>query len=331
MKGGWPLGWLRRSAAQWFVRLRGEPVTARLDAKFRRWLASNPENEVNYERQELAWELAGELAQDAEIEALIHDAQRSPRRASRVPRAVLVWSAAAAALVAAVGIGLYAVRPGEVAVYATAVGEQRTVVLPDQSRMMLNTHSRVRVAFERDVRVVELEYGEATFSVARDANRPFEVRAAQGTARALGTQFNVLSSADEVTVSVLEGKVEVVAALAATGGSLPRSAVLLHGQEVRYNDVAMSAIGQADSVRINAWHAGRISFEGMALREALREFNRYGTTPIVLSEESLATLRVSGVFRIGETQALLRALNTAFDIEAHERPDAIELRRASDE
>jgi ferric-dicitrate binding protein FerR (iron transport regulator) len=37
-------------------------------------------------------------------------------------------------------------------------------------------------------------------------------------------------------------------------------------------------------------------------------------------------LRVSGVFRIGQTDALLRALNTAFDIEANHRKDAIELR-----
>jgi transmembrane sensor len=331
MMGGWPFGWLRKSAAQWFVRLRGEPVTARLDAKFRRWLAANPENEVNYERQELAWELAGELAQDAEIEALVHDAQRGPHRPARVPPALLVWSAAAAALIAAVGIGFYVVRPSELAVYATAVGEQRTVVLPDQSRMMLNTDTRARVAFERDVRVVDLEYGEATFAVARDANRPFEVRAARGTARALGTEFNVFSKNDEVTVSVLEGKVEVLAPPSAWGGAAPRSAVLSHGEEVRYNDVAMSEIGRADAVRISAWHTGRISFDGMALAQALREFNRYGATPIVLTDESLAGLRVSGVFRIGETGALLRALNTAFEIEARERSDAIELRRASDD
>lgn len=331
MRGGWPFGWLRKSAAQWFVRLRGEPVTPRLDAKFRRWLAADPENEVNYERHELAWELAGELAQDAEIEALLHDAQRGPHRPARVPPTLLVWSVATAALIATVGIVFYVVRPSEFAVYATAVGEQRTVVLPDQSRMMLNTDTRARVLFERDVRVVELEYGEATFSVARDANRPFEVRAVQGTARALGTEFNVFSNNDEVTVSVLDGKVEVIAPPSTSGGAAPRSAVLMHGEEVRYSNVAMSKIGRADAVRISAWHTGRISFDGMALAQALREFNRYRTKPIVLADESLADVRVSGVFRIGETEALLRALNTAFEIEAHGGSDAIELRRASDD
>lgn len=325
MSDYWPFTWMRKNAAHWFVRLRAQPVTPRLDVKFQRWLASHPAHEEDYERQELTWELAGELASDEEISGLIAEAQRAAMPRPRpAPKVVLSWSAAAAIVVAAVCIAVWQ-WPSSAVVYMTAIGEQRTVVLPDRSRMTLNTATRVLVKFERDVRVIELERGEATFSVTHDASRPFEVHAAQGTARALGTEFNVLSLGSDVTVSVLSGKVAVIAP--DTGrGEQSRSAVLTQGEEISYNDSDLSRIQPADAARINAWRSGRIAFQDVVLPEALREFNRYGGTPIVLGDASLASVRVSGVFRIGETDALLSALNLAFRIEAERHAGAIELR-----
>lgn len=326
MSAYWPFRWLHKSAAQWFVRLRGRPVTSRLDAKFRRWLATDPVNEVDYERHELTWALAGELARDEEIEQLLADAQRATVKARPAAKLVVAWSAVAAMLVAVIYAGFNWQSPDSAAVYITAVGEQRTVVLPDQSRMTLNTSTRVRVAFERDVRVIELEYGEATFSVTHDVNRPFEVHAARGMARALGTEFNVMSLANDVTVSVLSGRVQVIAPDTDHGGARPQSAVLHKGEEITYNSAGVSQIQRAHAARINAWRSGRVAFDDVDLQEALREFNRYSGTPIVLGDASLASVRVSGVFRIGESEALLRALSTAFEIEAERRRDAIELR-----
>jgi transmembrane sensor len=183
----------------------------------------------------------------------------------------------------------------------------------------------VLVTFERDVRAIELEQGEATFSVTHDANRPFEVRAAKGTARALGTEFNVLSLGSDVTVSVLTGKVEVIAP-DSVRGEHGRSAVLTQGEEITYTDSAISVVQRADAARINAWRSGRVAFQDVVLPEALREFNRYGGTPIVLGDPSLASVRVSGVFRIGESDALLSALNMAFKIEAERQEGVIALR-----
>jgi transmembrane sensor len=325
MRELWPFRWLRKSAAQWFVRLRAEPVTPRLDAKFRRWLASDAANEVDYERHELTWEVAGELAGDEEIEELVAEALQASQKPRRTAGHIVMWASAAAVLVATVVIGIYWQWPSNAEAYATAVGAQRTVVLPDQSRMTLNTSTRVRVEFHRDMRVIELEYGEATFSVTHDADRPFEVRSAHGTARALGTEFNVLSLNGNVTVSVLSGTVKVMAPNTTHRGPTPPSAVLTHGEEVTYNSSGVSQIQPADVARINAWRAGRLTLRNVDLQTAVLEFNRYGSTPIVLGDPSLASVRISGVFRIGETDALLRALNTAFEIEANHRKDAIEL------
>jgi transmembrane sensor len=322
MSSYWLPGLFRRSAAQWFVRLRASTITPRLDTRFRRWLAAAPSNEVDYERHELAWELAGELANDTEIKTFLAEveSEAADRTVGRSPRLSLLWAGAAATMVA-VAMGIYLQWPLFGAVYTTAVGEQRTVVLPDRSRMSLNTATRARVFYKRNARVIELDYGEATFSVTPNSGRPFEVHAAHGSARALGTEFNVMSTARGATVSVLSGKVEV------TGPELlpATPTVLERGQEVSYDAVHVSAVEHANASRILAWHSGRVAFEDVDLEHALAEFNRYVGTPIVLGDNSLRTIRMTGVFRIGETDALLQSLNIAFGIRANKGARSIQL------
>jgi transmembrane sensor len=331
MMSFWRFGRLGMTPAQWFARLKGAPITPRLDSKYRRWLAADPANEVGYERHELAWELAGELANDDEIAALLADAQRAqatPPAPRHKQRQLLMWSTVAATLaIVAIGTGIFVQQRSDGRTYMTTVGEQHTIVLPDRSRMVLNTSTRARVVYRRNSRVIELEQGEATFSVTHDPARPFEVVAAQGTTRALGTEFNVLSAREGVTVSVLSGTVEIIAPDAAQDTARAQSVRLTHGQELTYSETSLSQVRMANAARIQAWHAGRIAFENAALEQALAEFNRYTQTPVVVRDASLARLRVTGLFRIGETEALLRALDTAFGIRAEHRAEAIELRQ----
>jgi transmembrane sensor len=335
MKPRWPFALFHRSAAAWFARLKGGPVTVGLDRKYRRWLAADPANEIDYERHELAWELAGELAKDEEIAALVADAHLgASEMASRTERSrgrLLAWSAAAATIAAiAVGAAFYLQQEDRGEQYLTAVGEQRTIVLPDRSRMVLNTSTRVRVIYSSGARRIELEQGEATFSVEHDASRPFEVKAASGTARALGTEFNVLTGTGGATVAVLTGKVEVITQ-GRDGQKAARSVKLTQGQEVTYTGERVLPVRAANAERIRAWHSGRIVFEDVPLGQAVTEFNRYTSIPLVVRGDSLAELRVTGLFRIGETDALLRALDTAFGVEAERRESTIELHRRDGE
>jgi transmembrane sensor len=319
----------RRSAAAWFARLRAGPITPRQDAKYRRWLAADPANEVKYERHELAWELAGELSKDNEIAALLEDAQRAAveTAAPRPGRRHLLILAGAAASLAAIAIGtnFYIRSLSDEYTYATAVGEQRSIVLPDQSRIVLNTSTQVHVVYKRGSRLVEIEQGEATFSVAHDASRPFDVVAAHGTTRAIGTEFNVLTAPTGVTVSVLSGTVAITPPSRPEDAASGRAVRLTRGEELNYSNDMVSQVRPSNANRIQAWHVGRIVFEDLPLRQALAEFNRYTQTPIVIRDASLAELRVTGMFRIGETDALLRALNTAFGIRANPDVAAIEL------
>src|SRR3546814_17289373 len=63
--------------------------------------------------------------------------------------------------------------------------------LADGSSIELGSDSALSVALGNRQRVVTLYKGEAFFTVAADAGRPFVVQAAGGSAQALGTAFNI--------------------------------------------------------------------------------------------------------------------------------------------
>ena len=100
----------------------------------------------------------------------------------------------------------------------TAVGEQRTVTLPDGSSVELNTASQVAIRYTARTRAVQLTRGEAHFTVASDRSRPFSVHAAGRVVTAVGTAFTVQLRRDAVEVTVAEGRVRLAESQAATSG-----------------------------------------------------------------------------------------------------------------
>ncbi|WP_431261482.1 FecR family protein [Roseateles chitinivorans] len=126
-----------------------------------------------------------------------------------------MWAVAATGGVALLCGGFLLTNPER---YETGVGERRTVVLKDGSRISLNTASRIHVRWTPSRRIVELETGEALFEVAKDPRRPFVAVANGVEVRAIGTSFVVRSDAGEArrdeasggtSVTLIEGTVVV--------------------------------------------------------------------------------------------------------------------------
>lgn len=244
-------------------------------------------------------------------------------------RPIYLW-AAAAAVVAAIGLAFAVVYlqmwPAR---YDTAVSEQRDVLLADGSRITLNTDTAVTVRYSASSRRVDLERGEAVFAVKHDVARPFEVVAGQTVTRALGTEFNVDRRSDRIRVSVIEGVVRVSAA-GHNGASkvTPLVPALTKGRSAEFqNDDARIVEAAADLKRIQAWRARRLEFSDTPLPEALEEFNRYSTAHVVIGAADLNTVRVSGVFRIGDTEGFLFSLREALGVQTLATQEEIVLLR----
>jgi transmembrane sensor len=288
------------------------------------------ENVRAYEARETAWHLAEDLRGRKEFEALLADADRI--RATARPSALWTWIAAhrlrVSALVALPAVcvlvfWLSTLTGTSAEYYETGVGEQRVVKLADQSIVNLNAATRLRVAYSRHLRSVELLGGEALFDVVHDTGRPFEVRADGGTTRAVGTRFDVRMRPGSTEVAVLSGAVDVSPPVDARTRKLVRVA---RGESVVYMpDGSVTVPTPLDQNRIAGWQAGKFVLSHATLREAVAESNRYNRTPVVLEAPQYGDRQISGIFRIGDVEAFVTALERALPLRAEHRKEQIVL------
>jgi transmembrane sensor len=97
-------------------------------------------------------------------------------------------------------------------IYATSLGEQRSIKFQDGSTVELNSRSKIWVKYSKQERDVELIEGQALFHVAHDTSRPFVVAVGATRVRAVGTQFDVYKKSYSTVVTVVEGRVAVYSA-----------------------------------------------------------------------------------------------------------------------
>jgi len=314
-----------RTATEWFASLQRREIPADEWARFRQWIEAAPGNREEFRRREQLWELLGSVVQDEQLAEETRQALAHPPAARRY-RARLGGSFALAASVVLAAFGAWwAVQFADVRDVKTAVGERQVIVLPDNSRIAVNTATHLRIDYRLGRRRIHLKQGEALFDVARDASHPFIVRTTRATVTALGTEFTVAQSTGGVKVDVLEGRVR--AAMPMTGQGTPPSILLAAGQAGHLSSQSRQwTRGQADVTRIRAWQAGRLEFQHETLETVVAEFNRYSHPQLVLADQHLASLRVSGVFRIGHTESLVRALMAVYPIEAYWESNQVILR-----
>ncbi len=324
-------------AAAWHDRLREEPVSRATRDAFQRWLAARPEHADRFQDIEVAHGLARAVAETPEMLGLRHETlARLSLRKGRQP-----WRPAVAAgvAVAVVGAGLWLMQPRTAPeapvvrapapvtqVYQTAAGQRTTVVLPDGSIAELDTRSRLRVTYTPDARRLQLEAGQALFEVAKGKPGPFIVTAGDRTIVAHGTRFDVRVAPRGVQVALIEGKVAVSAEAAP---DVP--AVEMAPSDLLTVDAGKVRMRRVQNIeRFTSWREGVVVFENTTLGEAIAEINRYTEQRIVLSDNDLASQRLSGAFRVDQTRAFIEALELYFSMKVVERtPQRIVLASAA--
>jgi transmembrane sensor len=185
--------------------------------------------------------------------------------------------------------------------FSTSVGEQRRVALQDGSVAMINTDSRVDIAFAEDQRRITLDQGEAWFQVAKDHARPFIVDAGDVRVRATGTAFSVRRRGDSARVVVTEGRV-----IAWIDGSSHKSVAISAGEEATIAR-NLANVRPAHTEDALAWRRGEIVLNGQTVAAAAEEFNRYNERKIVVRNAKTANEKVVGYFLIDQPQQFAEA------------------------
>lgn len=223
------------------------------------------------------------------------------RRASLRRIAVRVAAAAAIAVVLVAG-GLTTVslskRLAQPVTVFTQLGERSQVVLPDGTKVWLNSSSRVEYVapfFSRERRV-KMD-GEAYFEVEHDRQAPFIVSTGGLDIEVLGTRFNIRNDDNDhrVTTVLLEGAVKAYVS------GREKASVRLHPSQQLVYDTrtqAMRLLDYPSAERSINWIDGRFCFEHDTFGEIVAELKRYYNVDIRFRDEQLRYMRFSGDFRV---------------------------------
>lgn len=284
---------IRAEAAVWLARLRSDTRGSADETAFQAWIAADPRRGEAFQAMTEVFEIAG--AQPVR-------AHRRRREAvQRIGRRRLLEGAGLVAAAAAGGVLL--LRPD--ATYATAVGEQRRVVLKDRTVVDLDTDTRLSVRMDGGRRAVTLEKGRAAFLVARDPERPFQVTAGNRRIIAAEARFDVSHIENRVVILAETASIAVGPSAGLAAGATDYVSA---GRRVEYQGdrkVSEDAPALADAT---AWRDGRLSFNGDTLASAVRQMNRYSPDLLIMADPSLAAEPISGVYRVGENRAFAESV-----------------------
>lgn len=323
-------------ASVWIAKLHGDARSRDVDDGLRRWLYAHPDNARAFELATEVWEESEQLRGVVPFRPLTHVEDRPGRG-----RALVVAFACMLTL-AIVGIVWFQYA----GVVATAVGEQRQLVLQDGTRVFLNTDTRIAVKYDESVRRVELRRGEALFNVAKRSDWPFVVVAGDRQVKALGTSFVVRRDAGRIAVTLVEGSVlvtpvqPVLPELAEPTVDAPGAIVLspdvagdasggqfklAAGQRLTFNSGAATRLDTPSIEKATAWRRGQVILDDTPLQTAIAEMNRYNETKLIVTDPEAAAIPINGLFQAGDSTHFANAVAQAYGLTVVERGDEIVL------
>lgn len=208
--------------------------------------------------------------------------------------------------------------------YQTKVGEQTTIVLQDDTKVELNTNSRVQVTYTDKQRLFELQQGEMHVTVAHNTSQPLSVYAGDKVIQAVGTAFNVEIVDDAVELIVTDGKVLVADVderlakpLTLTEVRLPSQSLAVEKGQKAQLEQGRNSLVQEENLKVEvdlAWQQGSLIFRGETLEQAMREVARYTKFEFQFGDDSIKNVQVAGLFKTTDIDGLLIALEQNFNV-----------------
>lgn len=174
--------------------------------------------------------------------------------------------------------------------YYTERGIKGNIMLPDSSRVWLNSGSKITFPqkFSSDKRRVIFE-GEGYFEVSSNKQWPMEVVTKKGMkVEVLGTKFLIKSYSNEVAEKaiLIEGSIEI-SNIAKEFKKLGTK-LLLPGNSLSFSTKRVYSEKQADTLQNLAWKRGEMIFDQTPISEVVKIMERwYGVDIKVLDKEIL--------------------------------------------
>lgn len=300
------------AAADWLTLLMSQEAGDAEKRRWRQWREAHADHEAAWQHVEAVTGRMKSLGAGPAYAALSSPgaSDRPLTAARRQATRLLLWGGLAT------GAGLLASRTtawqSTMADCRSATGELREFTLQDGTHLTLNTASAVDLRFDATARRILLVEGEIMVATRHDATsaadpRPLLVETTEGSLRSLGTRFSVRQLPGRTGVTVLESAVDV-----SPRAGLGASRVLRAGEQTQFSRDTIESPRPADE-QADAWVRGQLVADEVRLAEFLAELERY-RQGILRVDPRVASLRLSGVFLLADTDRILATLPSVLPV-----------------
>jgi transmembrane sensor len=316
------------AAAEWLA-LHDRGLTPAQQDAFLQWFAAAPEHRASFQRHQQMWADLNLLAQWRPE----HSSTPNPGLLARPRRrnGLVRLAPAVAACIALAWTGWVFLRAGTsyTAAYETTLYQQQ--LLPDGTRVEMNRDTSLVAQFSASERRILMVQGEAQFFVAKDAQRPFIVRAGGVDVRAVGTAFNVRVAGSNIEVLVTEGVVQVAQkppSAPAVPHVVAESRAVIGRLTAGYRTIVpvipaaspppVLPASPEEIERLLEWKPRLLDFNSTPLAEVVAEFNRRNSRQLMIGDAELQTLPIVASVRSDNVDGFVRTLEATFGLQAEE-------------
>ena len=307
-----------KQAIHWLLRLRNNASNSRLRQQCDVWRAEHQEHELAWQRvQSLHAELSNNLHAVPGAHVAFNTLENSAQGLGRRQALKLLSGALLMGSAAWLGRDLTGWQQWT-ADFATVTGERRGFQLPDGTRLELNTASSVDLDYTAHQRLIKLTRGEIIVTCGgadegSSLDRPLRVHSRHGVYEGVAARFILRQEADCTRLSVTSGMVAIHSPLPADGMPIQVQA----GQSYVI-DHQRARLAPPQDMDVGAWVDGLIVTRNMRLGDFLQEVGRYRHGYLTCTTD-IADLRLSGVFRLEDTDKLLAILPQTLPVQLRYR------------
>lgn len=300
---------IQQQAHDWLVKLETGGMADGDEERFVEWLSTSDIHGDAFHQAEEAWRAMHAVNPEI-LTRSSEDTSESltTRHASRSTWLGLAASVAIVALSSLWWNDAYILVNAD---HYTSTGQRAEITLEDGSRVIIDTDSAIQVDYTATERLLNVLQGQAHFAVAANPSKPFTVNAGDMAVTALGTAFTVRFDNNKASVVVTEHSVKVQNRRQEDSGE-----VLIEGQTIVLNDATsrLSSIQAVNLSQSEAWQQGKLVFQNKTLGYVVEELNRYYEGKIIISDERIRDLVISGVLDTQDPIQSLEELTTSIPI-----------------
>lgn len=302
---------ISHQASEWFALIQGgAPTQAQCD-ELAAWLAADPRHAQAFADLQKWWAASATLLAQPSPPT-IHPQVLSRRRF------VGFGIAACTALLATSATTLWLKGAGSpFADLRTAVGERRTMQLPDGSTVELAGNTALNLDFSASRRSVELIRGEAFFHVVPDASGELAITTEAGRVLAREGEFCLSCDGANAMLTVSRNSVQVI--------TPNQQTELGEGLSLRFSATQTGTIQRAELDQVLAWRNGRLVFFDTPLLTVVNELQRWREGKIFIPDPQLAARRVSLILNLNRPDQMLDVLSKALAVRMTQYTDLVTL------